>query len=162
MRLFHPENSLVVTRNLWLILLGKILLFSNVHQKISKILRIPNPCLFFSLASVVAWVFSNFVIFHSIKAVKHIWEPSCHLAAETGRWFSLTEGHFLIKFLLFCFRILLRNQVEVLWSKDHPSRNFLSVLHLRRRQRGESSFNNFNSWRFLHRRIKLVVCRKVK
>jgi hypothetical protein len=29
-------------------------------------------------------VFNNFVIFHQIKVAKHIWEPCCHLAAETG------------------------------------------------------------------------------
>ncbi len=160
MSLFHPENSLIVTRNLC-----KIWLFSNFFKRTSKIFKnsknSKSVLIFFSSFSGCL-VFSNFVIFHSIKAVQQIWEPSCHLAAETGSWFPFTEGHFLIKFLLFRFRIFLRNQVEVLWSKDHPSRNFLSVLHLRRRQRGESSFNNFNSRRFLHRRIKLVVCRKVK
>jgi hypothetical protein len=46
-RLCHPLNSLVVTRNLWLILLSQIWYCSNIHQKISKILRIPNRCLFF-------------------------------------------------------------------------------------------------------------------
>ncbi len=50
MRIFHPVNSLVVSWNLWLILLRKIWLFLNLVKhtsKISKILRIPNLCLFF-------------------------------------------------------------------------------------------------------------------
>jgi hypothetical protein len=29
-------------------------------------------------------VFSNFVISHLIQVAEHIWEPCCHLAAETG------------------------------------------------------------------------------
>ncbi len=50
MRLFCPLNSLVVIRNLWLILWSKIWSFSNLVKQIfknSEILRIPNLCLFF-------------------------------------------------------------------------------------------------------------------
>jgi hypothetical protein len=36
MRLFHPVNSLVVSRNLWLILLGKIWLFLNLVKYTTK------------------------------------------------------------------------------------------------------------------------------
>ncbi len=44
--------------------------------------------LFFSSLSG-CWVFSNLVIFHQIKVAKQIWEPCCHLAAETDSWFPL-------------------------------------------------------------------------
>jgi len=40
----------------------------------------------FSLALMVLEFFTNFVTF---PYTKHIWEPCYHLAAETGRWFSL-------------------------------------------------------------------------
>ncbi len=47
MRLFNTVKSLVVSRNLWLILLSKIWLVLDVVKytlKNSKILRIPNLC----------------------------------------------------------------------------------------------------------------------
>jgi hypothetical protein len=50
MRNFHPVSSLVVTRNLQLILLSKIWLFSKLVKhtsKISKLLRIQKLCFFF-------------------------------------------------------------------------------------------------------------------
>jgi hypothetical protein len=48
--MFQPVNSLVVNRNMWPILSGKIRLFeilSNMHQKYFKPLKIPNMCSFF-------------------------------------------------------------------------------------------------------------------
>ncbi len=50
MGIFHQINNLVVIRYWWLILLIKIWLFlnqCNLHQNFSKILTIPNLCLFF-------------------------------------------------------------------------------------------------------------------
>jgi hypothetical protein len=50
MTIFHPLNSLFVSRNLWLILLSKILLLLNVVNNASKsstTQRIPNLRLFF-------------------------------------------------------------------------------------------------------------------
>ncbi len=82
-RLFYPVNSLVVSRNLWLILWSKIWLFLNLVKHASKILMIPNLCFFSS------WVFSNFAIFYQVKVAKHIWEPCCHMAVEIGSWFPL-------------------------------------------------------------------------
>ncbi len=86
MRIFHPINRLVFSRNLWLILLSKIWLLLNLAKpaKISKILRNPNFSLFFSKFSG-SKVISNFIIFHWIKTVKHVWDPCCHLLVETGR-----------------------------------------------------------------------------
>jgi hypothetical protein len=43
----------------------------------------------FSLASVVFDLLDIFVIFHQIKAVKHIRDPCCHLLAEAGSLFIL-------------------------------------------------------------------------
>ncbi len=66
-RLFQPLNSLVVTRNLWLILWSKIWKFSNSvkhSSKICKISKIWNMCLFFLYSFSGWWVISNFVIFH--------------------------------------------------------------------------------------------------
>ncbi len=57
MRLFHPLNSLVVTRNLRLILLSKILSFSNLVKHTSKTFQNSKDskyALIFSLTSVVA------------------------------------------------------------------------------------------------------------
>ncbi len=48
MGLFRPVNSLVFRRNLWLILFSKIrFLFSLTYIKKSKIISIPNLCLFY-------------------------------------------------------------------------------------------------------------------
>jgi hypothetical protein len=33
------------------------------------------------------------VIFHYVKVAKHIWEPCCHLAADTGSWFPILLGN---------------------------------------------------------------------
>jgi len=58
--LFHLLNSLVVSRNLCLILLNKIHYFSNIHQKISKFLMILNLCLF---VLKLLWLFSSYLQF---------------------------------------------------------------------------------------------------
>jgi hypothetical protein len=53
---FHTVNSLVVSRNLWLILLRKILLFFNLVKHFSKYLitlEYSKSSLIFSLALVV-------------------------------------------------------------------------------------------------------------
>ncbi len=41
----------------------------------------------FSLALMVAELFCNFVIVHKIKVSKHIWDPCCPLALESGSLF---------------------------------------------------------------------------
>ncbi len=84
MRLFHPVNSLVVSRNLWLILLSKIWLFKFSPRYIknnSKIRRVQICANGFAIFNG-CWAFSNLVIFHWIKFAKHIWEPCYHLAAD--------------------------------------------------------------------------------
>jgi hypothetical protein len=48
-------------------------------------------CAYFFSSLIGCWFFSNFVIFRSIKVAKHIWEPCCHLAAETGSYFPLID-----------------------------------------------------------------------
>jgi hypothetical protein len=53
MRLFHPVQSLVVSRNLWLILLSKIGLFLNLVKRTSKNDKDSKSVLIFSLALVV-------------------------------------------------------------------------------------------------------------
>jgi hypothetical protein len=53
MRLFHQVNSLVFTRNLWQILLSKILLFLNLVKHASKNSKDSKSVLSFSLALVV-------------------------------------------------------------------------------------------------------------
>ncbi len=53
--MFHPPNSLVVTRNQWLILVSKIRMFLNLvkHTSIfSKILKISFALIFSSLLEV--------------------------------------------------------------------------------------------------------------
>ncbi len=92
MRLFHSVNSLVVSWNFWLILSSKILLFLNFVKHTSKnVLKFYEfqMCADFFSSLSGCWVFSNLVIFHQIKVAKQIWEPCCHLAAETGSWFPL-------------------------------------------------------------------------
>jgi hypothetical protein len=58
MRIFHPENSLVVSRNLWLILLSRIFLCVKFNQlyitKNYEIPRIQN--IYLSLGVVVGAV----------------------------------------------------------------------------------------------------------
>jgi hypothetical protein len=74
-RNFYPVNSLVVTRNLWQILLSKICLFSNSAQlsikkfKNSKFTQICGY--FFDLVVVVELL----LIFRFIKVTKCV----CHL-----------------------------------------------------------------------------------
>ncbi len=108
MRLFCPENNLVVSRSWWLISLSKIWLFLNLIKntsQFSKIWRIRNPRLFFYFSLSGCWVCGNFVIFHYIKVAEHIWEPRHHLAAEIGNWFPRTT------------RILYSSTLERLRSK---------------------------------------------
>ncbi len=57
----------------------------NECFKISKILMIPNLCLFF-LAPIVVELLAILYFFHQIKFPKHIWDPCCHLVAEDGSW----------------------------------------------------------------------------
>ncbi len=92
MRIFCPVNSLVVSRNLWLILLSKIWLFLDLVKRVFKKLKnskdLKSALIFFSSFSG-CWVFSNFVIFHLIKVAKYIRDTYCHLATETDSWFPL-------------------------------------------------------------------------
>ncbi len=65
MRLFHPANILIVSRDLWIILLSKIWFFSNSDKhksKNSKILSILKLCLFFPALVVLEFlaIFSFF------------------------------------------------------------------------------------------------------
>ncbi len=88
MMLFYQVNILAVSKNLWLLLSSKIWLFLNLVKHTSEnysIIGIPHIHSFFSSFSH-CWVISNFVIFHKIKAVKHIWES---IWAETGSWFII-------------------------------------------------------------------------
>jgi hypothetical protein len=97
-RMFHPVNSLVITRNQWvisslkfgilLILWNQLqsLFFNSKDSKFVLIISWFNRC----------WIISNFVIFHKIKVAKHIWDPCCHLPADTASWFILTEILILI------------------------------------------------------------------
>jgi hypothetical protein len=57
----------------------------------------------FSLASVVFELLDIFVIFHQIKAAKHIRDPCCHLLAEAGSLFILkvTVLHHFLAFITF-------------------------------------------------------------
>jgi hypothetical protein len=52
MKLFHPVNSLVASRNLWLILLSKIRLFLYLVKHTSNILGF-QICAYFSLGLVL-------------------------------------------------------------------------------------------------------------
>ncbi len=67
-RLFHPLNSLVFTRNLWLILLSKIQ--SNIHQKNSRFLI--WYVLIFSLASVVAELLASLQFFTNKNYITYL------------------------------------------------------------------------------------------
>jgi hypothetical protein len=77
--MFHPLSSLLVTRNLWLILFSKIGLLLNFVKHATK-----NSKLIFSLALGVVEFLAILCLFHQIKVAKHIWDQCCHLAAETG------------------------------------------------------------------------------
>ncbi len=95
-RLFHPVNSLVVSRNLWLILFSKILLFFNLFKHTSKNSKDSKSVLIFFSCFSSCWVFSNLVIFHKIKVAKHIWGtmlPPGELATESPH--TQTLGLFL-------------------------------------------------------------------
>jgi hypothetical protein len=84
----YPAKSFVVTRYQWLILFSKIWVLLNLVKpalKISKILRIPNMCLFLSAFSVCR-VICKFVIFLLNKSCKHIWEQ---LLPPVGRKWQL-------------------------------------------------------------------------
>ncbi len=54
MRLSHPVYSLVVSRNLWLILLSKILLFLNLVKHTSNNSNVSKSVLIFSLAYLIS------------------------------------------------------------------------------------------------------------
>ncbi len=84
--------SLVVSRNLWLILFSKIWLFLNLVKHTSKNLCKSNDsksALIFSVALVVVDFLSIFVMFRNIKVAEYIWDPCCHLVSETSSWFPL-------------------------------------------------------------------------
>ncbi len=71
MRLFYPVNSLVVSRNLWPILLSKIWLFFKFSQTyIKKFLKLREfqICIYFFSSLSGCWVISNFVIFSLNKS----------------------------------------------------------------------------------------------
>ncbi len=76
MRMFHPVNSLIVTRNCWLILLIKISLFLNLSKHTSKNYRL-QICDFFPPASVlvellaILWLFTR-------QSCKDIWDMFYH------------------------------------------------------------------------------------
>ncbi len=75
MRLFHPLDSMVVTRNLWLILLNKLL-------------KHVQSCPYFFSSFSVCWVISNWFFFQN-KSWKHICDQCCLLVAETVSWYPL-------------------------------------------------------------------------
>ncbi len=84
---FYVPNNLVLTRNLWSVISVKILLLIELHQILSKILRIPNMCLFFLLLLwLLLW---HFLISQDVKVVNLILDLGCHYVAETGSWFFL-------------------------------------------------------------------------
>ncbi len=80
----------IVTRNLWLIKLSKIWLCfeikSNIHWKISKNFKDSKSVFILFSSFNGCWVIDNFVIFQKIKVSKHMFNPCCHLATETGSW----------------------------------------------------------------------------
>ncbi len=99
MRLFHPLNSSGVTRNLCLILLSKLDSFqmqSNINQKISKILRIPNMCLLFPQLQLLLyqqyWGFSLNKNFNTYltpwiinwQLISPDWHNSCGTSHQVG------------------------------------------------------------------------------
>ncbi len=87
MMIFCPVYSLVVSRNLWLILLSKILLFLNLVKctsKIYKILRIPNLCLFFVLQLQRLLSYWQICDFSPNKSRKTYLEPK--LPPGTRNW----------------------------------------------------------------------------
>ncbi len=61
-----------------------------MHQKFSNIPRIAILRLFFFSSFNSSWVINSFGIFHWTKVEKHIWEPCCHIVAETCTWFILS------------------------------------------------------------------------
>ncbi len=94
LRIFHPVNSLVVNRNLWLILLsniGQFLIQSNTQQKFSKILRITNLWLFFLQ---LQWLLSYqlFCDFSLNKSCKTYLGP---MLPPGGRKWKLINPHWI-------------------------------------------------------------------
>ncbi len=86
-----PSN-LVVTINQWLILFCKIWLYLKLvkHQKQYRIYGFQICAYIFSGFSGCG-VNSSFANFHFLKVAKYVWDPCCHLKAETGSRFSLQE-----------------------------------------------------------------------
>jgi len=79
MRICHPKNSLVVSRNLWLILLSKIWLILNLVKKIhQKFLKFQGSqiCAYFFSSYRDCWVFNHFVREFSLnKSCKTYLDP---------------------------------------------------------------------------------------
>ncbi len=69
MKLFYQVNSVVVSRNLWLILKSKIWLILNLVKHTWKIFNNSKSVLIFFF-SFVSWVLSDFVIFLLYKSIK--------------------------------------------------------------------------------------------
>jgi hypothetical protein len=103
-------------------------------------LRISNVCLFFS-SFIFCWFISNFVIFHQIKVLKHIWDQCCHLMTETGSWYPLIANilyvplHSISLFYLlndnnvFLLAHFLKYFMKILfWVISQPFWNMLTLL----------------------------------
>ncbi len=103
MRLFHPVNSWVVSRNLWLILVNKIWLFLNLVKHTSKNQGIANLSLFFSSFSG-CWVITcqQFCDFSVNKSCKTHLKP---ILPPGGRNWQLISPH-QQKIAKFCCRIV--------------------------------------------------------
>ncbi len=88
--MYRTVNRYVVVWNRWLILLFKIWYFFYFCRiNINKFLKFLEfqICAYFLSGLSVCWVISNFLIFQEIKVGKYIWDPWCHMVAETGSWF---------------------------------------------------------------------------
>jgi len=48
-------------------------------------------CPFHFLVRQIAYSLRTIVIFHYVKVTKHIWDQCCHLAAQIGSWYPLTD-----------------------------------------------------------------------
>jgi hypothetical protein len=87
MGMFNTVYNLVVTRNMWAHFIeSNLIVFKFSQTNIKKLQKLYG----FQISSFSGcWLLISFVIFHSVKVVKHICYPSCHLVAENGSWVIL-------------------------------------------------------------------------
>ncbi len=105
--LFYLVNSMVFTKNLWIILLHKILLALNlVEQTLKKKFKSHGFqfCAYPFVSFRGSWcIINGCVIFCQTKVAKHIWDQCCHLASKTAVDFFQLVPYYVFASVPICF-----------------------------------------------------------